>query len=342
MNLYASKNEPCMFYSKDFDVDLIVVIYVDDILIASQSEELIVQTKMELEKEFILKDFGPVKYCLGLEINQTQDMVSISQTGYIKTLLRRFGMEKCNPVSTPAEVGNTLITKESSDKILSTTRGYRELIGALLYLAVATRVDIAHTVARLAQFTNAPEKQHWIAAKRLLRYLQATSNLGLVFRKNGKSVIGYSDADWGNCPIDRKSYSGYVFLMGGSAVSWKSQKQRTTALSSTEAEYISLSEATKEAIYLRRLLLELGFENAAKISMHVDNRGAECLANDPVYHSRTKHIDIRYHFIRDVVSRGEINIEHVSTHDMVADILTKALPRQLHYEFCDKIGLAFL
>lgn len=175
---------------------------------------------------------------------------------------------------------------------------YRELIGALIYLAVATRPDISNAVSRLAQFSNNLKKQHWLTAKRVLRYLAGTTDYGLLFFRADQPLIGYSDADWGGCALDRQSYSGYVFLLGGATISWKSQKQRTVALSSTEAEYISMTEATKEGLYLRSLLTELGLSRMAATTLYVDNQGAQYLAHDHLYHPRTKHIDIRYHFLR--------------------------------------------
>jgi len=147
-------------------------------------------------------------------------------------------------------------------------------------------------------------------------------NLGLVYRKNDHTLIGFAEADWGSCVVDRRSFSGYVFMLSGAAISWKSQKQRTVSLSSTEAEYVSLSEATKEAIHLRSLLHELDLSTIANIELHSDNQGALFLASDPVHHARTKHIDIKYHFVRDAVRSKQIIVKYLSTDKMIADILT--------------------
>lgn len=216
---------------------------------------------------------------------------------------------------------------------------YRELIGSLMYLSVGTRPDISNTVSKLAQFTTCPSHTHWISAKRVLRYLKKTIDYRLTFRKTGKSLIGYSDADWGNCSIDRKSYSGYCFILGGAAISWRSQKQRTVATSSTEAEYISLSEAMKEALYLNRLLKEVGLLELSKTTLYADNQGAIYIANDTGYHTRSKHIDIRYHFIRDVLKSKTVELEHLPTNLMLADVFTKALPVNKHYKCTAGLGL---
>ncbi|GBP96860.1 Retrovirus-related Pol polyprotein from transposon TNT 1-94 [Eumeta japonica] len=179
-------------------------------------------------------------------------------------------MSECNPVKTPGEIQkkktNYLINKEEIDN-----RFYREVIGALMYLVVGTRPDIANTVSRLAQFVNEPCQQDWLAVKRILRYLAGTLKLGIFYTKKDKSMIGYCDADWGGCLEDRRSYSGYVFILAGGAVRWKSQKQRTVALSSTESEYVSLSEAVKELIYLRGLLIEIEQEKFSNIELFIDN-----------------------------------------------------------------------
>lgn len=220
---------------------------------------------------------------------------------------------------------------------------YRELIGALLYLAIATRPDISHTVAKLAQFSSHPEEQHWKTAKHVLRYLKGTKDLGLGYRRtNGISVTGMSDAEWGGCPMERKSFSGYVFFLGKAAIFWSSQKQQTMALSSTEAEYMGLTEAAKEAAYLRGLLIELKLMPSASIVLYVDNQRAKCLAEYPVHHKRTKHIDIRYHYIRDVINREEVILEHLPMEDMVVDIFTKALTGVRHKKMVDALGLKLI
>jgi len=250
MGLIPTKGEPCMYHANHEDAILIIVIYVDDILIASQNPKWIEKTKKALAEDFEVKDFGLAKRCLGLEIIQNDNVISLSQGSYTRELLMRFGMNECKPASTPSEVGAKLTKKEeiSATRDISNQKNqpYRELIGALMYLVVGTRPDIANTVAKLAQFSACHEEKHWSAAKRVLRYLKGTTNLGLVYRKNDGTLIGFADADWGGCVINRRSFSGYVFVLSGAAISWKSQKQRTVSLSSTEAEYVSLSEPLKK------------------------------------------------------------------------------------------------
>ncbi|XP_050340599.1 uncharacterized protein LOC126767022 [Bactrocera neohumeralis] len=205
-------------------------------------------------------------------------------------------MSECNPVATPSELKINLVENNSIDKLCP----YRELIGTLMYMYIASRPDIANTVSRLAQFVTNPLKCHWNAAKRILSYLAGTANRSLLYQKSGLQLVGYADVDWGGCTTDRHSHTGYIFLLSGAAIRWKSQKQRTVALSSTEAEYVSLAESAKEAVYLRSLLNEIGLQKLAEVIIYVDNRAAQCLANDTVFHARTKHIDIKHHFVREI------------------------------------------
>lgn len=193
-----------------------------------------------------------------------------------------------------------------------------------MYLATCTRPDIAYAVSHLSQFNTCFNREHWTAAKHVLRYLKGTSDLALTYTKDEKSIEGFVDADWANCSIDRKSYTGFAFTLSGCSISWESRKQ-TVALSSTEAEYMALSEAAKQATYLIHLLSAFGIPDVT-IQIFCDNNGAIKLTENPVFHAHSKHIDIRHHFVREVLSQGAISITHISTTDMASDFLTKALP----------------
>ena len=193
---------------------------------------------------------------------------------------------------------------------------YQSLIGSLMYLAISTRSDIMHAVSSLARRNQDPHSEHEAGAKHVLRYLSKTLDLKLHYRKSGKSVEGYADADWASNNTDRKSYTGYSFFLAGSAFSWQSKKQDVFALSSTEAEYIALCTAAKEAVYLRRLLKEVGYSSEDPILLKGDIQ----ISKNPVFHKRAKHIEIKYHYIRDVVERKEIELEYVSTNENVEKI----------------------
>ena len=190
-----------------------------------------------------------------MEFTQRGNEITMCQTAYVREILERFGMQDSRAVSTPLDPGTKLEIGEEEPSLEEKKLPYRELVGALMYLAVSTRPDIAYAVSYLSQFNSCFRTEHWVAAKRVLRYLRGSDNVGLRFRRTGKALEGFVDADWANCPNDRKSYTGFVFALAGCPITWEARKQRTVALSSTEAEYMALSEAAKEATYLRRLLV---------------------------------------------------------------------------------------
>ena len=249
-------------------------------------------------------------------------------------------MSECKPISTPCDPNVKLVKNENEKEKCDRQLPYRELVGSLMYLAVGTRPDLALIVSHLSQFNNSYDSSHWAAAKRVLRYLKGTMDFSLRFDSINMPILGYTDADWGSCVVDRRSYTGYCFLLGRSAISWDSKKQRTVALSTTEAEYMALAEASKEAVYLQRFLNELGADMAENVKLMCDNMSAQKLGKNPVYHSRSKHIDVKHHFVREMLTEGTIKLEYVPTTEMVADILTKALPKQKHEWCVKKLGLA--
>lgn len=335
-------SDPCVYSMGEGEDLLIILIYVDDILIASKSDKMIKELKENLSRKFELKDIGNVNYCLGIEFSQDENGVSLNQRGYITDLLNRFGMMDSKIISTPMDSNVKMInpTEPATDE--EEKLPYRELVGALTYLAVATRPDISYAVSCLGQFNNCYRKIHWTAAKRVLRYLKESINLGITYRTDNQELKGYVDADWGNCQNDRRSYTGYAFLLSGGPVSWESKKQRTVALSSTEAEFMGMTEIAKETIYLRKFMSELGFADACdEVQIFTDSMSGLKLAENPTFHNRSKHIDIRYHFIREVLNCRLMKLNHVSSENMVSDVLTKALPRQKHHRCVEMLGLNF-
>lgn len=329
IGLAPTNADPCVYVEKEGMT--FVLVYVDDILIVSNSIEKERFIKSKLSQAFKIKDLGPAKYCLGIEIRQEEDKIYLSQSGYIRDILMKLGMQDSKPVSTPLASGTklTLETQENDDD----NHPFRELIGALMYLAVGTRPDIAYAVSALSQFNSCHNHSHWIAAKRILRYLKGTTDLSLIYCKDEEEIKGYVDADWGGCIIDRRSYTGYTFILSGASISWESRKQRTVALSSTEAEYMALTCAAKEAIHLIGFMNELGFRELAKVVIFNDNQSAEKLAANPVFHARSKHIDIKHHFVREALKRHPIKLLYLQTEKMIADVLTKPLTGPKH-DFC--------
>jgi hypothetical protein len=210
-----------------------------------------------------------------------------------------------------------------------------------MYAMVGTRPDIAYAVSVLGKYTNNPTSKHLQIAKKLVAYLHTTESFYMTYPivDGPLELVGYSDSDWGADKENRRSVGGYVFLLNGTPISWRSKKQATVALSSTEAEYMALTAATKEAIWLRHLLKDLGYEQEGPTTIHEDNQGTIAIAQNPCNHERTKHIDIQYHFTRERLESGEIALEYCPTNEQVADLFTKALPRDRFTDLTRRLGL---
>lgn len=334
-----ARNEACVYFKISPNFFSIIALYVDDLVFLYSSEQVKAEVKKALFSKYSMKDLGPINYCLGMRIQRDEKtgIISIDQQQYIKELLKRFNMEDSRAKDTPMEIKSKIYNlSEAKSKVLSSVP-YQNLIGALMYLAVSTRPDIAFSLSYLSQFNKYPTEQHWIAAKRVLRYLKGTQDRKLVYNpEKGQryQIEGYTDADWGGDSLDRRSYTGFTFFFSGGPISWEARKQRTVALSSTESEYLGLSESAKEALFLSNLHNQI-FKKSIHVKIYNDNLSAQKLIKNPTSHSRTKHIDIRHHFIRDVVKSGRISIEYLSTDKMIADVLTKALSKPKH-EFCTR------
>ena len=248
MGLQQSPSDPCIYTSKK-DGLFIIAIYVDDILLAAKSEKKIAQVKCDLAKRFQLKDMGELHYFLGVNIKQNSETGKtwIGQPEYTKAMLKKFGMENCKPANTPI-ASETKLLKATDDSKRVDTKLYQSAVGCLLYLSGWTRPDIAYSVSSVARFCSDPTEKHWAAVKRIFRYLQGTKSYELEYSKRDDdgNLVGFSDADWAGDSNNRKSTSGYVFVMNGGAISWKSRKQTCVALSTAEAEYVALASATQE------------------------------------------------------------------------------------------------
>jgi hypothetical protein len=340
-----STADPCLYVKKKNSWLLYLGIYVDDLMIFGDTESIIEETAEALKKKFEMTDLGTISYCLGLEVKtHGNGSIKISQRKYLEDILQRFNMNDCKPVATPLDP-NCHLTKEineitSDDEEKMKNIPYKEAIGSLMYLMIGTRPDIAAAVCKLSQFMQNPGLNHWSAIKRVFRYLQGTKDYELVYKPNKNiSVVGYSDADWANDLDDRKSISGYIFKVNGNTVSWSCKKQKVVALSSTEAEYMAYSEAVKEAIWIRELLKDLNYEQLEPSVIFEDNQSTIKLAKNPVQHSRTKHIDTRHHFIRQMIEENQIAIEYCPTEEMIADLATKGLTKSKFNYLRDKLGI---
>jgi hypothetical protein len=296
------------------------------------SNKLIAEYKEKINSCYALTDLGPVHWLLGVKVihDRAVQTISLSQTAYIDSILARFAFADTKSYGAPM-LPNILYSKNDApstpDEVAHMQKTpHREAIGSLMYLAVATRPDIAFAVSILSQFLNNPGDAHWEAVKRIFRYLVGTKSFELTYGGERHDLIGYTDAD-GATQEHRHAISGYAFLIDGGAVSWASRKQELIMLSTAEGEYVAATHAAKEATWLRKLIGELFPSLLVPTTLYCDNQPAIKLAEDDNYRARTKHIDIHYHFIRQIVASGAIKLLYCPTEDMAADILTKALPK---------------
>ena len=277
-------------------------------------------------------------------MKRANKILTISQGNYVENILIKFGMENCRSVATPLEQGAKYLKTTEEDTLFDVTT-YQKAIGSLTYAAICSRPDISAAVGVMSQFMSNPNETHWSGVKRILRYLRGTTKFGLVYDGNMKAesedneLHGFSDADWAGDLNTRRSTSGYVFRLGNSTITWSSRRQATVAKSSTEAEYVALSAAAQEVIWLRRLVTSLGIRSDTPTKIYEDNQSAIDIAKNPKHHGRTKHIDVCHHFIRERVASNEIVVPYCETGDMTADIMTKGLGTIKFRKFRDAMGV---
>jgi hypothetical protein len=330
------RSDSSVFIWEKDGVKVIVPVFVDDITLASKSKEKIAEIKGLLAQHFKLRDLGPTSFLLGVQIDRERSTrtLHLSQRQYTLDLLDRFGFADCTPVSTPLDPGSRLDMSQCpqtpEDDEFMRDKPYVSAVGALMYLAIATRPDIAHAVGVLCRFMSKPDPAHWKAAKYLFRYLRGSVDYRLTYAPDPSSsqlFTTYSDADHGGNPDNGRSTSAYVVKMGTGAVSWMSRLQSIVALSTTEAEFISAVSAGQEIVWMRSFLGELGYAFDAPSLLLVDNQSAIQVARNPEHHGRMKHLDLRFFWLRDMVNSGVIAVRYIPTADMAADLLTKALAR---------------
>jgi hypothetical protein len=291
-----------------------------------------------------MTDLGEISYILGMHVTRDREAgrIKLSQQKYIKEILERFGKSDVRPISTPV-LANEHLIKLSSPEV--DVKSYQRALGTIMYPMLGTRPDLAYAVGALGRHAANPGEDHQRALDRVFRYLQATKDWRLTYQRGtpgGHTLTGFVDADWANDLSDRSSTSGYVYKLTGRAISWSSKKQSSIALSSTEAEYIASAHAAKEVVWLRRLLAELGLSIDDPTVLHMDSQSAIAIAKNPQFHDRTKHIEVRHHFLRRKVEDEEIELNYVSTNEQVADALTKGLNREKHSKFAKEMGLSRL
>lgn len=297
-----------------------------------QQEESEIQDIVAFLSKHFEMSSGPVQCFVGVQIirDPSSRKIYLSQAHYIQQVLLKFNMQDCHPKKIPMDPNSCLTSAEFQDpkkKNEMKMVPYREAVGSLMYIMVMTRPDIAYAVSQVAQFAQDPGPAHWEGVKRIMSYLAGTQHFGICFGFSNAvhQLSAYTDSDFAGDTDTRKSTSGFVFLLNCGPVAWSSKRQTCVTLSTTEAEYVAASETTKEVIFLRNLLDEIGVKQIHPTPLHCDNQGAIKLVYNPEFHNRTKHIDVKYHFIREKQSGGAINIVYLETEKQAADMFNKPL-----------------
>jgi hypothetical protein len=314
-------SDNCVFITEYNSVKVLLVLYVDDGLIMSKCKNTLQIILNSLKQNFDIK-ICKLDCFVGMQIENTVDHISVKQTNYINQILQKFCMSSAKFVSTPSDINVVLRENHSENTVCNFP--YREAVGSLLFLSSVSRPDISYAVNVVSRFINNFNHDHVNAVKRIMRYLMNTKNYGILYKKSKFSINGYSDSDYAGDIDSRRSTTGYLFTINGGPITWSSRKQKTVALSTTEAEYMAACEASKEILWIKQFLLDIG-EPVVSIKLFIDNQSAIKLIQNPVFHNRSKHIDIRYKFIREKVESGDVVIEYVPSECQLADILTKSL-----------------
>jgi hypothetical protein len=320
---------------------LIILVYVDDIAIFGALSHVLA-FKKDFATRYTITDEGEIKQFLGLHIQRDRKghTISIDQTHYIHSILNKHHVTTAHSTYTPIVKRLEPNLEPDTENELRST--YQSIVGSIMFAMLGSRPDICYATNALARHMANPTRDHLFAAQRVLSYLKTTADTKLVYgTTDDTELFAFSDSDWANDREDRKSISGYVLILNGAAIAWATRKQRSTALSTAEAEYISLSEAARQVKWTLSLLAQLEYHSSTPITLFSDSEGASSIASATVDHKRTKHIDIDYHFVRHHVLNGLLDIEYVPSQDNPADAFTKPLARPVFERFMELIGLEF-
>lgn len=332
-----SKSDYSLFTKKSGDSITVILVYVDDLILAGNDSEAINSAKAFLHKSFHMKDMGSLRYFLGIEVDQCKEGIFISQRKYIQDILKEYKMVNCRPLKLPMD-SHVKMTPESGSP-LPCAEIYQRLVGKLIYLTL-TRPDLAFTIHVLSKFMHHPTDVHLQAAKRVLRYLAGSYKQGILLANQSSAQLqAYCDSDWAGCASTRRSTSGYCILLGVSPISWKAKRQSVVSRSSAEAEYRSMALAICEVMWLKQLLRDLDMKDMEKTPLYCDNQAALAIAANPVHHEKTKHVDIDCHFIRDKTQDGVVSPTYIPSQHQLADVLTKLLPTKQHQTLLSKLGV---
>ncbi|MBW0480158.1 hypothetical protein O181_019873 [Austropuccinia psidii MF-1] len=336
--------DPCVFF-KCGGIPIWIYIHVDDIAIFSKDVSAF---KNAIQKEFDIKDIGPADLILGIKVTQSEEKVTLDQRHFSEALLNLYGMSECKEATTPLvpneHLGPATDEEIASFKIMGIS--FRSAIGSLNYLSTATRPDLAHAVSSLSQYLESPGIRHWKGFLHVLRYLKGSQEVGLHYHRNGKQgIVAYSDADWGNCRVTRRSISGYLASFEGCLVLWKTRKQQAVSTSTAEAEYKALCDLTSEMLWLRQWTIEIGIvEKNCQVLIWNDNQSCISTANgDSNFNNkRMKHVDIQLHFVREVVQSKDFRLQYIRSEGMLADFLTKSVNKTVLERALGALGVSRL
>ena len=341
MNFKQSIHDSCVYTYFSNDILCIIGLYVDDLILACNSNDFLVNVKNKLQNVYKMKDLGEMKQFLGVNVHHKNDSIFLEQSNFTENLLAKFGFSDAKPVATPVDISQKLCKLKENDEKFDIDK-YQSAVGALLFLSTRSRPDISFAVSNVAKYCTNPSKMHWQAVKRIFRYLKGTVKLGIAYSRRKTEYFGYSDADFAGDLDDRKSTSGYCFVFGDGAVSWKCSKQTCTSMSTAESEYVALSESCKEAVWLQNLLSDLHNCTNEPILIYEDNQSALCISKSNKGHGKTKHIQVKYHYIRDMINCNKVTVEYCPTEDMLADIFTKGLTAERFSRLRNLLGMKFL
>ncbi|GKB81436.1 ribonuclease H-like domain-containing protein [Tanacetum coccineum] len=336
VGFHHSRCDSSLFIYRHGTYTAYLLLYVDDIVLTASSKTLLQQIIHSLHHEFSMTDLGSLNYFLGISVKRDSSGIFLSQRKYAVEILERAHMVNCNPNRTPVNTESKL--GDDGDPVSDSTL-YRSLAGSLQYLTF-TRPDISYAVQQVCLYMHDPWEPHFLALKRILRYVRGTLDYGLqLFSSSTTNLVAYSDADWAGCPTTRRSTSGYCVFLGNNLLSWSSKRQPTLSRSSAGAKYRGVANAIAETCWLRNLLRELHTPLSSATLVYFDNVSAVYLSSNPVQHQRTKHIEIDIHFVRDLVAAGQVRVLHVPSHYQFADIFMKGLPSALFEEFRSSLSV---
>ena len=340
--------DTCIYMKVTGSQFVILVLYVDDILLAANDKGMLRDVKEFLSKNFEMKDMGEASYVIGIEIfrDRSQGVLGLSQKAYINKVLERYRMDKSTASPVPIQRGDSFSRSQCPQNDLERKEmeniPYASVVGSLMYAQTCTRPDISFVVGMLGRYQSNPGVHHWKAAKKVLRYLQGTKEDMLIYRRsNNLEVIGYSDSDYAGCVDTRKSTFGYLFLLADGAISWKSAKQSVIATSTMEAEFVACFEATIQSLWLRNFISGLGIVDsiAKPLRIYYDNTVAVFFSKNDIYTKGVKHMDLKYLSVKEEVQNQRVSIVHIGTDHMIADPLTKGLLPKIFIGHVERMGI---